>query len=51
MEIKLEVFNYLKEVYANNPDVDFNFRTLINALEIRLAFPVGWEDIVNNSIQ
>lgn len=45
-QTKLEVFNYIKLLYKNDPRVNVTFRSVKAAIDSRVGNPTDWKDMV-----
>ena len=50
MKYKQEAFEYMKELYAENPNLDFDLRMFIFAIDDRSSGLPNWKELVKSRI-
>ncbi len=50
MEQKQEVFDYLKELYANNPHLDLDLRIFVYSIDDRASGIPNWKELVRSRV-
>jgi hypothetical protein len=51
MDLKMEVYNYILELYKKNPHININFRGFQNAVDARIGIPEHWQEMVRTIVE
>ena len=49
-DVKMEVLNYIMQLYNKNKNIDVNFRAFQNSVDARVGLPAYWKEMVDTIV-